>query len=76
MQTKQKHGTVSRYNNLKCRCPRCKAAARDDSKLRKARRAADPTPERVHGTYNGYTNYGCRCDRCKKAAADTRKGDS
>ena len=61
-----RHGTNNGYSNLKCRCPRCRAAwAATVQKDRHARKV----PDHVHGTENGYTNYRCRCTPCKTAWA-------
>lgn len=75
-----RHGTVNGYNNLMCRCPRCKAAGAELNRRMKQRRYEQGAPTRLHGTVNGYCNYGCRCAPCKAAYSaenrvevDTRK---
>jgi sigma-70-like protein len=55
------HGSLYRYSHLKCRCPKCRKAARDAYAERIAK---GPTK---HGTASSYRNYGCRCPRCKAA---------
>lgn len=75
-----RHGTVNGYCNLKCRCPRCKAAGAELNRRMKQRRYEQGAPTHLHGTVNGYSNYGCRCAPCKAAYSaekrvevDTRK---
>lgn len=77
-----RHGTVNGYNNLKCRCPRCKAAGAELNRRMKQRRFEQGAPAHLHGTVNGYCNYGCRCALCRAAYSaenrvevDTRKRD-
>jgi hypothetical protein len=58
---KPPHGTISRYVKHRCRCSRCRRAAREH---RLARYQRGPT---VHGTASSYKNYGCRCPECVEA---------
>lgn len=62
-----KHGTTTRYYNYKCRCTRCKKAAREYARTLRERLRQTPTAEIPHGTVNGYQNYGCRCEKCSRA---------
>lgn len=55
------HGTMARYKNHRCRCPKCKEAARVNHQ-----QMVERGPKR-HGTPSAYSNYGCRCRRCKTA---------
>lgn len=65
-----KHGTVTRYYTLKCRCEKCRKAAREY--MRTLRTKLKTTPKIPHGL-NGYENYGCRCSKCVKAKAKSRQ---
>lgn len=62
-----KHGTVTRYYTLKCRCDKCRKAAREYMRDLRAKLRAAPREEVPHGTVTGYQSYGCRCDRCVRA---------
>lgn len=62
-----KHGTLTRYYTLKCRCDRCRKAARDYMRDLRAKLKALPFDEKPHGTVAGYQNYGCRCEKCVRA---------
>jgi hypothetical protein len=71
-----RHGTANGYNNLECRCDRCKVASKRDRDDRAARLAADPTLA-THGTISAYANWGCRCDQCRatwRVRSRTRRG--
>lgn len=59
-----RHGTVNGYNNLRCRCDRCRTAATRHHAEDKKVRQSKPIPGHVHGTENGYGNWGCRCLHC------------
>lgn len=67
-----RHGTANGYNNLKCRCGRCRAAwaAKWGDYYRRV--LATPRPELPHGTESRYIHRGCRCDACKHAARNAR----
>lgn len=68
-----RHGTVNGYGNLRCRCPRCRAANTAQMRVARARmRAAVAAGQRDlrHGTTGGYTNYGCHCEHCSRAERD------
>lgn len=73
-----RHATINGYQNLKCRCPECRAAWSRWIMQTRARRAAaialgSPLPPtRQHGTYGTYNNYGCRCVPCREAARAER----
>jgi hypothetical protein len=74
-----RHGTYNGYNNLLCRCNRCRKAAADHMRhythrtgrrrpmsiYLAERRAQEPPP---HGTAARYNNQGCRCAECKEAS--------
>lgn len=62
-----KHGTTTRYYTLKCRCDRCRKAARDYTRALRAKLRATPQEDIPHGTINAYQNYGCRCEKCVRA---------
>ncbi len=66
-----RHGTDNGYDNLRCRCPACRAAWAVVVQRRKAKRvergAVDPSVV-PHGTKGGYYNWGCRCRLCRDAA--------
>lgn len=72
------HGTISRYNNGRCRCDACRAAITAYRAAAKARKEAG-IPSRSykrkfeHGTVNGYQRYACRCERCRAAMAQRRR---
>lgn len=58
------HGTASTYNNARCRCEECTAAAtaaRDTWVKSLANRPASDIP---HGKIGGYITWGCRCFKC------------
>jgi hypothetical protein len=59
-----RHGTENAYNNLRCRCDRCRQAWAKAVAERRERRISRPIPAHVHGSVNGYTNYRCRCRAC------------
>jgi thymidine kinase len=65
-----KHGTVTRYYTLKCRCDKCRKTARD---YMRALRSKLKTDTKIPHGVNGYENYGCRCSRCVKAKAKSRQ---
>jgi len=64
-----RHGTENGYNNIKCRCERCRRAHRD-YQARYMRRVLEDgslvnaTVE--HGSAYRY-DVGCRCDACRQA---------
>lgn len=62
-----KHGTRSRYNNQKCRCPECKAASAAYARSRRENSDPAKLPSEAHGKPGTYTNHACRCDLCKQA---------
>lgn len=77
-----RHGTRAAYDDLGCRCERCREAAAEVQRHRRRRRwqglddltaafQADPSDSR-HGTLNGYKQLCCRCARCRQAAAADR----
>ena len=55
------HGTLYRYSRLKCRCEKCRQAAKDEQQKRIKR------GPKKHGLASSYKNYGCRCPRCRRA---------
>jgi len=61
------HGSLRRYNILKCRCEICREGARVRAKERRER---GPT---THGSASSYVNYGCRCPECREAVALYRR---
>lgn len=78
-----RHGTANGYNNLGCRCDRCRAAWAayvNDRNHRTGRHvprdvylaemADRPIP---HGTESGYRDRGCRCRWCRDASAYARR---
>src|SRR5512146_1820006 len=78
----QRHGTTNGYNNLGCRCDRCRAAwteyyvewthrtSRHLSRENyRALLVSQPPPP--HGTESRYSR-GCRCDKCRRASANAR----
>jgi thymidine kinase len=67
-----KHGTTTRYYTLKCRCSKCRKAAREYMRDLRAKLRA-PEAKIPHGTVNGYENYSCRCERCTKAKMKSKK---
>jgi thymidine kinase len=67
-----KHGTMTRYYTLKCRCDKCRKYAREYMRNLRARLKTDAGVEIPHGL-NGYENYACRCDKCVKAKAKSRR---
>jgi hypothetical protein len=69
------HGTTTRYYTYKCRCTRCRKAAREYMQTLRARLRNPETVARKipHGTVNGYENYGCRCERCTKAKMKSKR---
>jgi hypothetical protein len=62
------HGTVTGYNNHRCRCAECKAAMREYWRARAKRRATQEPPR--HGTRQGYWAYSCRCALCSEAMSE------
>ena len=81
-----RHGTANGYNNLGCRCGKCRAAWSEyyrDYTHRTGRHR--PQAEYVaevraraeardnHGTESRYSNLGCRCPECTRAASESRK---
>lgn len=79
-----RHGTANGYNNLKCRCDRCRQAWADYCwrsgwqtryNRKKGHRPIEVyNAERAarHGTATMYKN-GCRCDGCRLASADAKR---
>ena len=80
-----RHGTRAAYDDLGCRCERCRDAAAEVQRDRRRRRwqgldeltvafQADPSDPR-HGTLNGYKQLCCRCERCREArrSANSRR---
>lgn len=62
------HGKVGTYTNKGCRCDKCKTAATEYQRKRRAERAGLLAPDDPrHGKYTTYVNYDCRCDECKLA---------
>ena len=80
-----RHGTANAYQNLGCRCTRCRKANteahrewahrtgrnRPADEVRREAKAAALARDN-HGTEHRYTNHGCRCEACKQASADAR----
>lgn len=70
----KEHGTISTYNNHRCRCDKCRAGNTAWMKRRRTDRIAGipATKNGVDGpgTHNAwtYTNWGCRCDICREAS--------
>lgn len=66
-----RHGTLSAYVKLKCRCPACTTERR---RYRLAMRAAGlAADDPRHGSYNGYKDHGCRCAPCRHGLMVYRK---
>lgn len=55
-----RHGTANGYNNLGCRCTRCRSAWAE----RQRARSRQPVRPDKHGTNLNYRR-GCRCDPCR-----------
>lgn len=85
--TDPRHGTENGYQNLHCRCDRCRTAntiyARGRARANGVRTRAEahaaqrrpltgPDDPR-HGKPNTLRNHGCRCIRCRAAAAEHRR---
>lgn len=70
-----KHGTTTRYYTYKCRCSKCRKAAREYMReLRVRLRDQAVTEGKIpHGTVNGYENYGCRCERCTRTKMKSKQ---
>lgn len=81
-----RHGTDNGYNNLGCRCQRCRRAHTEAhtawthrvgrNKPRAvyvAERRAEAEARDNHGTESRYVNLGCRCDECRAGAAEARR---
>ena len=83
--SKIQHGTTYRYNELGCRCAKCREAAatywREWSLLTRRRRAEIRNAYTRAGTsyyaggvthgIAGYRNHQCRCDVCRAANAES-----
>lgn len=74
-----RHGTVTGYNNHRCRCDGCREAWRVYHlaylyRTGRQRPMAEFLASRMlsHGTISGYKR-GCRCDLCQPVGAATRK---
>ena len=79
-----RHGTANGYQNLGCRCDRCREAHRV-AHLEYTHRAGRHRPYAVylaerypgpppHGTESRYGNpHRCRCDECRAAGAAGRR---
>lgn len=68
-----KHGTVTRYYTWRCRCEKCRKAAREYMRTLRAKLRTGNEAEIPHGTVNGYVNYGCRCELCTKAKVKSKR---
>ncbi len=75
MNREPRHGTVSEYNNHKCRCAPCREANREYRRKRRTLYIADKERTPDHGTRNEYSNYGCRCDKCREAYSIYQKNN-
>jgi hypothetical protein len=67
-----KHGTTTRYYTYRCRCSKCRTAAREYMRELRTKLRSDESGI-PHGTINGYENYGCRCDRCSRAKVKSKR---
>lgn len=67
-----KHGTTTRYYTYKCRCTKCRKAAREYMRTLRAQLKAAPGSEIPHGA-SGYENYGCRCEICIRGKKRSRR---
>jgi hypothetical protein len=67
------HGTLSGYNNHRCRCELCTRAKNNWSLWNRMDLKATELTIYQHGTPNSYYNYKCRCRFCKDAAKAYRK---
>lgn len=69
-----RHGTENGYNNLVCRCVRCKEAhAKETIRLRALRREKGLSPDDPrHGKATTYSNWLCRCKPCTTAHSTER----
>jgi len=65
---KPKHGTISRYNNQRCRCDKCRRAATDYKRAQRGQAPKPWGPTVPHGTTTRYQRWGCRCAACKEAS--------
>jgi hypothetical protein len=69
------HGTYTGYTSYNCKCTKCKKAAADRQRQKRARNKASledrkantVIPPEFHGTVKGYRHYFCRCEPCKTA---------
>lgn len=70
-----KHGDLSMYQILKCRCSACRQANRDASRVSRenAKKHPERMPEHAHGTVNGYNYWCCRCKSCLDAHSRDRE---
>lgn len=66
-----RHGTLTAYTHLKCRCPECKEVARVYSRERARKLGGFPKKRKEwqHGTLTG-VRHKCKCNACKKAQYD------
>lgn len=67
-----RHGTITRYFTQKCRCAKCRKAAREYTRTWREKNKALPKTKIPHGA-SGYLNYGCRCEICSTAWLSQRK---
>ena len=72
MKRAAKHGTTTRYYTYRCRCTKCRKAAREYMQTLRAKMRQTPEGEIPHGA-SGYENYGCRCEICIKAKQKSRR---
>ena len=65
-----RHGSANGYNNLKCRCDRCKdawAVYVAKQRLTRSGRSRKGQASPTHGREATYSNWLCRCAQCKEA---------